>query len=240
MKRVAFVASLLVGVIAMAVYVWADHYTPSGCEEPKTFVSTTKIWAASGNDGDGNIEYYISRDYGGVSKLTTDVLAAAQIWNNVRCKNGNPTGFPVLEYKADTDSDPGDEDGKCVVGFAYLDGVDGKAAYVDKWFKTGDPNRLIECDLTFDYEDDHETHADLQPPTTVTGFCMREVATHEFGHFALLNDVRPHGRCGTSGSHTCPGYRWYTMQNCLEQDQHFRESTHGGDELALWWNYERP
>jgi hypothetical protein len=29
MKRVAFLASLLVGIVAIAVYVWADHYTPS-------------------------------------------------------------------------------------------------------------------------------------------------------------------------------------------------------------------
>ena len=238
MKKIALLVGLIVILVAVGIYVWADHYTPSGCERPKIFVSTTKIWKASGNDGDGNIEYYISRDYGGASKLTTDVLAAAQTWNNVRCKNNQPTGFPVLEYKGYTNRDPGDEDTKCVVGFAYLDGVDGLAAYVDKWFKNGDPNKLIECDLTFDYEDDHETHDDLQPPTTVHGYCIQDLATHEFGHFAMLNDVRPHTGCGKGDA--CSGYRWYTMQNCIGKDEHFRETTHGGDELALWWNYERP
>lgn len=238
MKRVAFLASLFVGIVAIAVYVWADHYTPSGCERPKVFVSTTIKWPASGNDGDGNIEYLISRDYGGSSKLVTDVLAAAQQWNNVTCKNGNPTGFPVLEYDGLTNKDAGKKDNTCVVGFARIDGVNGLPAHVDYWTRSGDPNTLIECDMRFDYEDDFETHDDLQPPTTVDGFCIQDTATHEFGHFGLLNDVRPHNRCGSG--HDCSRYQPYTMQNCFEFDQHFRESIHGGDELALWWNYERP
>ena len=105
MRKVALLVGLIALAVIVGVAVWADHYTPSGCERPKVFVSTTKIWTASGNDGDGNIEYLISRDYGGSSKLVDDVLAAAQVWNNVTCKNGNPTGFPVLEYDGLTNKD---------------------------------------------------------------------------------------------------------------------------------------
>ena len=37
----------------------------------------------------------------------------------------------------------------------------------------------------------------------------------------------------------CSGYRLYTMNNCVEKDQHFREDLHTADKHATWYTYNR-
>ena len=222
---------VVLGLLFNPIYSWAC-YTATGCEEPETFVATGTKWPASVN----NVEYFISTNHNGGNILPTDVLAAAQQWNNASC-GSQDTGFPTLDYQGTTSLVAGNRDDDNVIGFAHVDGPDGEGAHADVMTASNNNTVIVECDIRIDYYDDHETHANLQPPTLETGYCLQETTTHELGHWVQLGDVRTSDRCGSPGSHICPAYWKYTMQNCFEKDQHHRESLHDADKYSAWYTY---
>ena len=92
---------------------------------------------------------------------------------------------------------------------------------------------MKEADMAFNYYDDWSTHADSDDDK----FCIKDVATHEFGHTAGLDDVY-YDSTKTSGEGNCPHWAAYTMHGKSDgHDAHNKESLECEDKWALWRKY---
>ncbi len=158
----------------------------------------------------------------------------ARQWNYARC-DGSQTGFPILTYVGTTDLQAGFRgDNHNVVGFAHVDGPGRRIAYADVYTKRSNRNVIQECDIRIDYYEDHDNHSEFDVPRLAQheGYCLQDTLTHEFGHWVKLNDVVDNPECNPGGLRVCLDYYWYTMNECVQTDEHHREDLH-----ATWYMY---
>lgn len=96
------------------------------------------------------------------------------------------------------------------------------------WFSPSNPLQIVEADIVFDYYQPYAAHSDNNFPTDK--YCIRNVATHEFGHWVLLLDV-------STGD--CPSYAPYTMRQWPPGsfNVHSQESLECEDKYGLWYTY---
>ena len=228
---------ILILVLAFTpIHAWAQCYGTPGCERPETFVATYTKWGSSVNF----IRWKVSTARDG-NRIISDAIIAARQWNDARC-NGQRTGFPPLSYNGTTSIQAGRRGyNQNIVGFAHVDGPGRRLAQADIITHRTDNNRIVEAHIRLDYYEDHDAHSewDRPRPRDQIGHCIRDTLTHEFGHWVQLNDVRHTTRNCPGSGHVCSGYRWYTMNNCVEKDQHFREDLHTADKHAAWYTYNR-
>ena len=157
--------------------------------------------------------------------LAPDVSVAAAQWSDVNF-NDETVKFRLI-YADRTQRTPGQKDTWNVVDWGVIDPSHLLAeAYV--WFSPSNPLQVIEADIVFDYYEPFEAHSDNNFPTDK--YCIRNVATHEFGHWVLLKDVY---------LVQCQDYEPYTMfsPGDPQTNIHSQESLECEDKYGLWYTY---
>ena len=85
---------------------------------------------------------------------------------------------------------------------------------------------MLEADMVLNYNLDWEQHGQ----TSDYEYCIRNTATHEFGHYVLLWDLLP--------SHNCSEYERYTMWGRnMGWNTHGKESLECEDKWAVEYMY---
>jgi len=131
-----------------------------------------------------------------------DVHVAANTWRGIMF-GGQFVNFD-LSYGGNYTAYPaGIKDGVSVVGWG-LPEIESRVAETVRWLDPNDtvsPFKIIEVDTIFNY---YEPFAQHQTPGVPGKYCLRNVATHEFGHWVRLNHV---------SKWDCPAYGAYTMSS---------------------------
>jgi hypothetical protein len=159
------------------------------------------------------------------SDLVTDVSWAASQWTDVWFEPENEMVKFRLLYAGQTGRNPGDNDDWNVIGWGipYDDRQPAETSY---W---GSGLQLFECDIIFNY---HKPFAPHSPPGTfpTDKYCIRNSATHEFGHWVQLKDV---------SAFRAQDYDHYTMCNDPPRpvNTHSQESLECEDKYGLWYTY---
>lgn len=207
--------TLLATLLAVAA-VWATcHDSPDCADLPNELVSGD-YWDESGNN---TIDYYINVTYHSEKpNLTSDVNDAAATWSEAE-HNGQEIDF-YLNYAGTTPRYAEVEDDFNVIAWGPME-MD-TVARVSRWYHSG--SVLAEQDMMFNYYYDLELHPQWQQGD----YCIRNVATHEFGHFVRLLDLY--------SSHLCDEYRRYTMWGTVAG--HNQETLECEDIWGLWKSYD--
>jgi len=140
-----------------------------------------------------------------------------------------------LEYKGQTTLKAQDipNDGKNVVSYGYLQWDSNRkiyAAVITKRYPAPNENRIKEQDMRFNYHANYYDHSSKGPGRV----CIKEVATHEWGHFVKLKDITTTQLTNPP----CPRYAKYTMYTGTPPiNTHDRESVECEDQWGVFKKY---
>lgn len=190
-------------------------------ENPEHLLSGKRWDEPYGN----RVSYYIGQFNIGPAPLTTDVPWASSQWSRVQFNN-ETVNFE-LRYVGRTGRSPGYKDGWNVVDWGPVD-PGYVAALTRRWYSPANPKRIIEVDTMFNYYHPYRAHGQTVPGT----ICLRDVATHEFGHWVELNDVGDDPE-----EKGVVAYERYTMYYYTRSNYHGRESLECEDKYGLWYTY---
>ena len=156
--------------------------------------------------------------------LAPDVSEAAAQWSDVEFDD-ETVKFRLIN-SGRTQRTPGQKDTWNVVDWGTLM-VEGNIAEAYVWFSSSNPIQAIEADIVFDYYEPFAVHSNNFPANK---YCIRNIATHEFGHWVVLKDV-------SIGD--CPSYASYTMYSPgnPQFNIHTQESLECEDKYGLWYTY---
>ena len=204
-----------------ALYVYSHCHTTTPCEDPGNDVVGTYYW----DQPNGNrVDYWVNPDYYQQPSLTTDVKAASSEWTDVE-SNGSTVPLKFRFRDTTTYRDPGGlSDGVNVVGWENLGENSGIVARARLWVCGS--GEIDEADIGFNYYYEFKAHGESGDK-----YCVRDVATHEFGHVAGL---------GHADVNHCAAYYYYTMRHPSPgKNIHWREDLTCEDKWSLKENYDR-
>ncbi len=210
----------------------ATCHDDASCEDVEDRLVTRLTWQEAYSN---RADYYINdTDPQGMPSLTGDVNAAANQWDLIQFE-GETIQFN-LRYLGDTFLHPADNeqaDNVNVVGWKGLGtGEDAVLAQTYRWWYEYDPSRMKEADIGFNYYKPLNRHSGC----TSTEYCIRDAATHEWGHFAGLEHVQYRAN-QQSGIGNCPHWVDYTMHTTRGANTHERETLECEDKWALDYKY---
>lgn len=220
-----FVFAVLVILTSLvAMYVWSHCHETLDCEKPKLHLLGEERWV----HGDDNlIDYRINEatppDHPQPT-LESDVNSAASVWHEIDF-NGTEVNFR-LNHAGSTNAIPGEQgstDGINTIGWGSLPFIIPAKVYIRKL--SNDPDRIRECDMRFNYRKRWAHHVIESPDS----HCIKNIATHEFGHFVRLKNV-PQGVCDDE-------YKAYTMYGKTSIGEHKKEDLRCEDEWGAHQMY---
>ena len=170
------------------------------------------------------VYYYVGEVWSNMPDLAPDVSVAAVQWSDVEFDD-ETVNFRLINGGR-TQRTPGQKDGWNVVDWGIIDPLH-LLAEAHVWFSLSNPIQIIEADIVFDYYEPYAVHSDNFPSDK---YCIRNVATHEFGHWVFLKDVY---------YVQCQSYAPYTMFSPGEPQVniHNQESLECEDKYGLWYTY---
>ena len=187
-KRLALTAAVTALVATGGIIGWTHCHDNVDCEDLAFDLVSGNKWKKS-----MPIRYWISRDFSdSMPALYNDVVAASNAWTSIWF-DGDNVDFR-LSYQGACDESPDEEDQKNVVGWGVLPA--NKAGKARLWI-IHSQQKIVEADMILNYY----LNWDYHNQTDNTEYCIRNTATHEFGHFLGLLDVY----------NTCTEYSRYTM-----------------------------
>lgn len=206
----------LLAISIVCTVVWATCHDSPDCADLINDLVSGHYWDEPNNN---TIDYYVNTTYHSeMPPLTADVDIAAATWSEAE-HNGQEIEFN-LNNAGSTTSLAEVQDNRNVIAYGPLE--TDVAARVRRW--VGSNNVISEQDMMFNYYLDFELHPNWQQGDV----CIRNVATHEFGHFVRLLDLYQH--------HQCQEYRRYTMWG-RGAAGHSRETLECEDIWGLWRTY---
>jgi len=180
MFRRKMVSSVLVSILLVIVTsfdVLGHCLNGEPGENPDHLISKKRWDAPSGN----KVYYYIDRtELPGMPSLYTDVTWASTQWSRVQFNN-QTVNFE-LSYAERIPRSPGYKDYWNVVGWGTIEENPVAVAATRRWYSVTNQRRLIEVDTIFNYYQPYRAHGQTEPGK----ICLRDVATHEFGHWVEL------------------------------------------------------
>ena len=222
-KCIAIIISVIV-VSLIATVAWSDCHNSPSCENLMDHMVSLEKWILSDNN---HVRYYLNSQQG-YPQLGSDVAYGAAAWSRIPYKGGKirfkisasaitnlpalvGDGFNVIAW---TSVLPWGENNEYVLAEAWT------------WAYDNDWDRIEEADIGFNY------YADNYGDTDNSEYCIRNVATHEFGHWVKLWDLY--------ASHNCTAYEEYTMWGHSyphESKAHKQESLECEDKWGAWKTY---
>ena len=197
---------LVVAVLlnSFAYDVWANCHESHACEDLPADLWDGWYWE---EDDDNEVEYLINAHHYNrrLPNLTTDVDYGASYWHRLEY-DGEIAEIGLVRNNQYTDRRPNRRDGYNVVGWGRLDWEEGDrvgGACYRRWYDG--TKRLYDCDIIINYQAPFDTHGNVDSDE----ICLRNTATHEFGHFIGLEDLVPR-YVGGRRRH-CSEYERYTM-----------------------------
>jgi len=224
---------VLLALPVFAIQVFGNCHDSEPCEKPLQHLVSQNRWNELGSPE--TVKYYIDSWLPpGVPSLTTDVPVASSKWSDIPF-NGETVRFK-LDYKGLMSRGAGSQDGWNVVGWSPL-WPPGAVAKSTTWPDPAKPKRIIEADLEFSYYDPYAVHSDGSFPPDK--FCVRNVATHEFGHWVELMDVGEPSWYDPNDNPNCQSYWHYTMHYAISMGQHTKEVLACEDKWGAWYTYNQ-
>ena len=223
-KIVASIASLFV-LLGVASVVYSHCHNNVSCERVVRDIVGRYYWEEPYNN---TVLYKVNPTKPNMPSLNPDMTQAAALWTNILYDDGdNPPHRipfnPTFDGTTDADSDV-DDDVNVVAWHNLGNHHTSPLAYRHIVERSG--NRFLEIDISFNYYKDWKNHGN--PDTTKN--CLKNVAAHEFGHFAGL---------AHSSSAVCSAYAEYTMNSQIATlNEHKKESLECEDIWALNYKYE--
>ena len=175
------------------------------------------------------IKYYVNPTHYGMPSLLVDVNIAAPLWTNLATHECGHISFS-LEFEDETTLELHVQDNKNVVGWKCLrTSTKNPLATTRRWVNEN-TGEILEADIAFNYYRPLKAHGTGNPNDSKR--CIRDVAAHEFGHFAGLVHVEYQTNV-VSGEGNCPAWVDYTMHTSLGPNTHQREHLECEDKYAL-------
>ena len=171
------IAFTLIAIAISCGLVWATcHNTPDCADLINHLVSGDYFDESNSN----TIDYNVNTTYHAeMPNLTADVDVAAATWSEAE-HTGQEIDFN-LNNAGTTTQHAHVRDNRNVIAYGGTL-PSGWAAGVYTWIQN---DVILEADMMFNYYLDFELHPDWQQGDV----CIRNVATHEFGHFVHLLDL---------------------------------------------------
>ena len=226
LKRVVIVAVLT--VLFSSSYVWAHCHNNTSCEDLDADLVTFDKWI---EPNDNHVTFLLNSP-GGYPLLGTDVRYAASRWSRIGYLNSR-IRFKVSQ-EGITNISAGQRDTYNVVSWVdYLPWGEnnqyiGARAHV--YFFDDDFDRIQEADIGFNYYAPYDRHG----YTADDEICIREVATHEFGHWIFLEDLLA---SDDPNDPHCWIYEEYTMWGSIGYNEHDKETLRCEDKWGAYRTY---
>ena len=224
-RCLVIIVSVLV-VTLISAYAWANCHQSSSCENVMDHMVSLEKWILP---DDNHVRYYLNSQ-AGYPPLANDVTYGANQWSRVPYNNGKirfkisqlaTTNLPALRRDnfnvvGWTSVLPWGENNEYIIAEAWI------WSYEDDW------DRIEEADIGLNYYAPLDRHGH----TDDTEYCIRNVATHEFGHWVKFWDLLE--------AHNCAAYEEYTMWGRTYVDEsksHKQETLECEDKWGLWKTY---
>ena len=201
LKRVCFILFSVFLVGSIVTYLWAHCHDDSSCENLTTDLILGKQWD---QPNDNEVEYVVNTTtYNDRPNLLTDVDYAASYWHRIEF-NGEIVAFGLVRNGQTTTTwDPFVRDDHNVVGWGELDWNNHrKVTGAARIWSNSSTGEIYEIDTKINYYAPFDTHGNVDDDE----YCIRNTATHEFGHWIALKDLKPK----PNNTH-CADYERYTM-----------------------------
>ena len=219
LKRCVF-AVFVILTSFVAVYVWSHCHDTLKCEDPEDDLLGDARWVHGENNLiDHRINEATPPDHPQPT-LESDVNSAARAQHEINFR-GTVVNFR-LNHAGSTDAVPGEQGGTDdinTIGWGSLPFTIPAKVYIRKFYS--DPDRIRECDMRFNYRRNWAHDVSESPDR----FCIKNVATHEFGHFVFLENV-PKGKCDKE-------YKAYTMYGKTQIGEHKKEDLRCEDQWGI-------
>ena len=229
LRRFAFavlVVSMLISFAAM--YVWAHCHT--GCEDVENDLAGPLRWVAP---QDNEVNYYINETWENPTpELGPDVDWAATQWNRIEYQQwivnfGLVKGGSTIRYAGeDTDDSINTISWSDELPWSADEGWVPAETYV--WDYAFDTDRISEVDTAFNYYTPYTTHEQNDP----NKYRIRNIATHEFGHWLFLEDLDKTDGCTTQ-------YKRYTMWHETAAGEDKKETVECEEHHAAYFMYNQ-
>ncbi len=232
----AFIAVVL--SISFIVVAYTHCHDTAPCEEVIDYL----VYAHGENDKkrywdkpDRNtVDFYVNPDHSGMPSLLTDVKLAATKWDNISVGNNETIAFNLHFDDETTTLEPFNQDNKNVVGWKCLRTPNKNPLARTRKYVVAATGEIIEADIALNYYRSFKKHGTGTNSDGKT--CVRDVALHEWGHFAGLEHVK-YITTNTSGMGNCPHWSSYTMHMSHGPNTHDRENIECEDKYALEYIY---
>ena len=157
----------------------------------------------------------------------------ASKWTNISFR-GNNVAF-WFYCSGNTVRTALDADNQNTVGWSGITRTGNTLAICRPWVSQNDATELVETDIAFNYykRDLLKPHGQVTDDTV----CIRDIATHEFGHAAGLNDVVRYNPNEDKSPENCPEYNHYSMNTSSFANNHYRESLACEDKYCMDYKY---
>ena len=231
-KHTSIVTCLIfVGLLSAAVMVYALCHNSEDCEDPIAAISSFRYWQKPNRN---TVKFKCNHNGynpGNHPSFVSNVLTAAESWTNISWQ-GNRIAFNLDEDGATT-ARAGVEDSKNVVGWAgEIPGGGNTWVGFTTWWLYTSTYQYKEVDIFFNYYKDWDQHHH----TNASEHCYLNVAAHEFGHFAGLDDAY-YDPDEEEDELNCPVYTEYTMYGHTVPNEHKKEALECEDKYALHYTY---
>lgn len=233
MKRFTGIFIAIVLSMAAVVGVYSHCHTTYPCEQVIYYLvdgagqnQHPRHWIKPNRN---EVDYHINPDYTNMPSLLEDVKEAAKKWDNIDVGNNQHIKFNLNVVDESSSLTPHVPDNKNVIGWKCLKTKSkNPLATTRKWVnqKTGE---IVEADIAFNYYRSFKKHGTGTSNDGKT--CIRDVAMHEWGHFAGLEHVTYTG--SNPGIGNCEAWKEYTMHTSRGPNTHGRETIECEDKFAL-------
>lgn len=221
LKKVCFVLFAIVLVSSIATFVWAHCHNDSNCERLTTDLISNYKWD---QPQDNQVRYIVNTtSYNNKPNLLADIDYAASYWHRIEF-NGQIVAFGLVRNGLTTTRMPFVRDNYNVVGWGSLSWTrTKKVTGTAKIWVNRTTGEIYEIDTKINYYAPFNTHGNVGPDE----YCIRNTATHEFGHWISLKDLKPKA----NNTH-CRDYERYTMWQPSAMNNHDKETLECEDKWA--------